>query len=221
MHKNRFLSSNNQPPHIQAYYCRLWYRSNKYKQRYQRRLHQTFFHAQEPLWKLDFSLHFALCTFGIAKKRRHCLWGRYLCRGGEGCKRTEPRNFCSHISWLRRSLENLRPHPWYWIRFRLFCIMLIRPGKHNVLEDYLNTEVVKDIIFLHFMWSQMMFLGCWQPFGLRNPHMGRIHNWMSQIGFVDKFQNTWGTPRHRLPDSPWLWPLSNKEPLASDLRPEP
>ena len=23
MHKNRFLSSNNQPPHIQAYYCRL------------------------------------------------------------------------------------------------------------------------------------------------------------------------------------------------------
>ena len=51
--------------------------------------------------------------------------------------------------------------------------------------------------------------------------MGRIHNWMSQIGFVDKFQNTWGTPRHRLPDSPWLWPLSNKEPLASDLRPEP
>ena len=154
-------------------------------------------------------------------KRRHCLCGRYLCRGGEGCKRTEPRNFCSHISWLRRSLENLRPHPWYWIRFRLFCIMLIRPGKHNVLEDYLNTEVVKDIIFLHFMWSQMMFLGCWQPFGLRNPHMGRIHNWMSQIGFVDKFQNTWGTPRHRLPDSPWLWPLSNKEPFASDLRPEP
>ena len=159
--------------------------------------------------------------FWHCKKRRHCLWGRYLCRGGEGCKRTEPRNFCSHISWLRRSLENLRPHPWYWIRFRLFCIMLIRPGKHNVLEDYLNTEVVKDIIFLHFMWSQMMFLGCWQPFGLRNPHMGRIHNWMSQIGFVDKFQNTWGTPRHRLPDSPWLWPLSNKEPLASDLRPEP
>ena len=99
--------------------------------------------------------------------------GRYLCRGGEGCKRTEPRNFCSHISWLRRSLENLRPHPWYWIRFRLFCIMLIRPGKHNVLEDYLNTEVVKDIIFLHFMWSQMIFLGCWQPFGLRNPH----HTW--------------------------------------------
>jgi len=78
MHKNRFLSSNNQPPHIQAYYCRLWYRSNKYKQRYQRRLHQTFFHAQEPLWKLDFSLHFALCTFGIAKKRRHCLWGGRL-----------------------------------------------------------------------------------------------------------------------------------------------
>ena len=37
MHKNRFLSSNNQPPHIQAYYCRLWYRPNKYKQRYQRR----------------------------------------------------------------------------------------------------------------------------------------------------------------------------------------
>ena len=68
--------------------------------------------------------------------------------------------------------------------------MLIRPGKHNVLEDYLNTEVVKDIIFLHFMLSQMMFLGCWQPFGFRNPHMGRIHNWMSQIGFVDKFQNT-------------------------------
>ena len=166
------------------------------------------------MWPLSVEL---IIYFGIAKERRHCLWGR----GGEGCKRTEPRNFCSHISWLRRSLENLRPHPWYWIRFRLFCIMLIRPGKHNVLEDYLNTEVVKDIIFLHFMWSQMMFLGCWQPFGLRNPHMGRIHNWMSQIGFVDKFQNTWGTPRHRLPDSPWLWPLSNKEPLASDLRPEP
>ena len=29
--------ANDQPPHIQAYHCRLWYRSNKYKQRYQRR----------------------------------------------------------------------------------------------------------------------------------------------------------------------------------------
>ena len=32
-----------QPPHIQAYNCRLWYRSNKYKQRYQRRQLAVYF----------------------------------------------------------------------------------------------------------------------------------------------------------------------------------
>ena len=171
-------------------------------------------------WTFHCTLHFALLAL---QKKDDTVCGAGTCAGvGKVAEELSRAIFAltsadSGVLW--RIWD--RTHDIEFVSDFFVLCLFVQPGKHNVLEDYLNTEVVKDIIFLHFMWSQMMFLGCWQPFGLRNPHMGRIHNWMSQIGSVDKFQNTWGTPRHRLPDSPWLWPLSNKEPLASDLRPEP
>ena len=43
----------------------------------------------------------------------------------------------------------------------------------------------KDILSPHFIWTQLIFLGCWQSFGFCHPHMRRFHHRLSQISVVD------------------------------------